>query len=63
MTANTEVGHQGTFLQPNGGIAAQLAVKWLDWQLKGDAEAAKYFTGKDCGACKDAAWKIERKGF
>lgn len=63
MTANAEVGHQGTFLQPNGGIAAAVTVQWLNWQLKGDRAAARYFEGKDCGLCKDPAWKIERKGF
>jgi len=61
MTANLDVGHQGTFLQANGGAAAALAVKWLDWQLKGDPTAAKYFTGSDCGICKDSAWKVESK--
>lgn len=61
MTANIDVGHQGTFLQTNGGAAAAVAVKWLDWQLKGDPEAAKYFTGKDCGICKDPTWKVESK--
>jgi len=61
MVANLDVGHGGTFIQPNGGSAAALAVKWLDWQLKRDAQAAKYFTGKDCGICKDPAWKVQSK--
>jgi hypothetical protein len=63
VVANLEVGHGGTFLQPNGGRAATVAVKWLDWQLKGDQAAARYFTDKDCALCKDTAWQIERKGF
>ena len=61
MVANLDVGHVGTFIEPNGGAAASVAVSWLDWQLKGDQEAAKRFTGKDCGLCKDPAWKVERK--
>ena len=40
-------------------LAAQ--VKALDWQLRGDARAAGNFTGKDCGLCRDKAWKIEKK--
>jgi len=35
----------------------------LDWTLKGDRLAAKRFIGPDCGLCKDAAWKIDRKNF
>jgi len=61
VVANLDVGHGGTFIEPNGGRAASVAVSWLDWQLKGDASAAKQFTGKDCGLCKDPAWKVERK--
>ena len=34
--ANLPVGHGGTFLEPNGGAAASVAVSWLDWQLRGD---------------------------
>ena len=61
MVANLDVGHGGTFLQPNGGRAASVAASWLDWQLKGDAQAAKRFTGPNCGLCKDPDWKVERK--
>jgi hypothetical protein len=61
MVANLDVGHGGTFLQPNGGPAASVAVSWLDWQLKGDAQAAKRFAGPRCGLCSDPAWKVERK--
>jgi dienelactone hydrolase len=61
MVANLDVGHGGTFMEPNGGRAASVAVSWLDWQLKGDAQAAKRFTGADCGLCQDRAWKVERK--
>jgi hypothetical protein len=59
--ANLPVGHGGTFLQPNGGAAAQVAVSWLDWQLRGDKQAARRFTGPDCGLCKDKDWTYERK--
>ena len=63
VVANLAVGHQGTFLQPNGGRAASVAVSWLDWQLKGDKEAAKRFTGPDCGLCKDPDWTLEQKNL
>jgi hypothetical protein len=63
MVANEDVGHGGTFMQPNGGRAASVAVSWLDWQLKGDAQSAKRFLGSDCGLCKDPVWKVERKNM
>lgn len=59
--ANLNVGHGGTFMQPNGGAAAQVAVAWLDWQLRGDQKAARRFKGKDCGLCRDEAWAYESK--
>jgi hypothetical protein len=63
MVANLDVGHAGTFMQPNGGLEASVAVSWLDWQLKGDAQAAKRFMGPACGLCKDSRWRIQRKNF
>ena len=61
--ANLDVGHGGTFLDANGGREASVAVSWLDWQLKGDAVAAKRFVGADCGLCKDPDWKVEAKNL
>jgi hypothetical protein len=61
--ANLPVGHGGTFNEPNGGAAASVAVSWLDWQLRGDAQSAKRFVGEDCGLCKDAQWSLQRKQF
>lgn len=55
------VGHGGTFSQPNGGDWARIAVNWLDWQLKGDAQAGKQFQGEDCGYCRDGKWHVEFK--
>ena len=63
FVANLDVGHGGTFMEPNGGREASVAVSWLDWQLKGDRQASKRFVGPDCGLCKDPDWKVERKGF
>jgi dienelactone hydrolase len=54
-------GHGGTYWQPNGGKAAAVVVDWLNWQLRGDARAARTFTGADCGLCRDKAWSVEKK--
>jgi dienelactone hydrolase len=59
--ANFDVGHGGTYAQPNGGEFGKVAVAWLKWQLKGDETAGKMFTGPDCGLCKDTKWKYEKK--
>ena len=61
--ANLQVGHGGTFNEPNGGAAASVAVSWLDWQLRGDAQSGKRFVGDDCGLCKESQWSLERKQF
>jgi hypothetical protein len=61
--ANINKGHGGTYWEPNGGAAAQVVVNWLDWQLRGDARAGRMFRGKDCGLCRDPAWRLETKGF
>lgn len=61
MLLNLDVGHGGTFRQPNGGPIAQVDVQWLDWQLRGDRRAAAAFTGNDCGLCRDPKWTVERK--
>jgi hypothetical protein len=61
--ANLPVGHGGTFFEPNGGAAASVAVSWLNWQLRGDAQSARRFVGEDCGLCRDAQWSLQRKQF
>lgn len=52
------VGHGGTYWQPNGGKAAAAVVAWLEWQLRGDQQAAINFTSEDCGLCRDPAWQV-----
>jgi hypothetical protein len=61
--ANIDRGHGGTYWDPNGGAAAQVVVKWLDWQLRGDQTAARLFKGKDCGLCRDPAWTLKTRGL
>jgi hypothetical protein len=56
-------GHGGTYFEPNGGKAARVVVDWLEWQLRGNADAAKSFLGDDCGLCGDSEVTIERKNL
>ncbi|HKH71863.1 MAG TPA: hypothetical protein VKA59_10975 [Vicinamibacterales bacterium] len=49
--------------EPDGGAAASVAVSWLNWQLRGDAQSAKRFVGEDCGLCKDPQWSLHCKQF
>jgi hypothetical protein len=55
------VGHGGTYWEANGGKAAATVVAWLDWQLRGDARAARMFRGKNCTLCDDPAWVVQKK--
>ena len=57
---NYPVGHGGTYREPHGGEFAIPALAWLDWQLKGDAQAARMFEGKHCGISKRKGWTIEK---
>ncbi len=58
---NIPVGHGGTYMQPYGGIGAEVVTNWLDWKLRGDAAAAAKFSGKNCGYCADGRFAMERK--
>jgi dienelactone hydrolase len=61
FVGNLNVGHHGTFAQPNGGAFAAVATAWLQWQLKHDPTAAKMFLGSKCGLCVDPAWSVQKK--
>lgn len=58
--ANLPVGHGGTYLQPHGGEFSVVALAWLQWQLKGDKEAAKMFKGDDNLLQKRKDWTLEK---
>jgi hypothetical protein len=60
---NIPVGHGGTYMQPHGGIGAEVVTAWLDWKLKNKPAAAAKFVGPDCGFCRDPRLTIERKNF
>lgn len=59
---NLDVGHFGTFSQPNGGEFGRVGSAWLKWQLKGDAAAGRLFTGTNCGLCA-GEWDVMRKNL
>ncbi len=63
FAANLDVGHGGTYMRPHGGEFAKVAVAWFEWQLKGDKEAAKMFTGNPCGLAEDSKWKVVKKNI
>jgi len=63
FAANLDVGHGGTYRQPHGGEFALVATGWLKWQLKGDNEAGKMFTGNPCGLSQRPGWKVEKKNI
>ena len=60
FAANYPVGHGGTYRQDHGGEFSVPAIAWLQWQLKGDAEAAKLFQGADCGLANPEGWTVEK---
>lgn len=49
------IGHFGTYTEDNGGVFGEVAVAWLNWQLKNDRTKTgkKYLSGKDCPVCND----------
>ena len=55
------VGHGGTFSAPDGGDWARVSARWLDWQLKADADASRDFVGRDCRLCVDSRWTVVQK--
>ena len=62
FAANYPVGHGGTYRQPHGGEFSVPAIAWLQWQLKGDAQAAKLFQGEPSGLSLREGWTIEKNG-
>jgi acetyl esterase/lipase len=60
VAANFPVGHGGTYRESHGGEFSVVALAWLQWQLKGDKQAAKMFEGKDCELSKRKDWTIEK---
>ena len=63
MLANLPVGHGGTFRLVDGGDWARVGTAWLDWQLKGSEQAARWFVGPGCRLCTTYGWTVQRKQF
>jgi predicted alpha/beta-hydrolase family hydrolase len=61
FSGNLNVGHGGTYGRPHGGEFAKVATAWLQWQLRGDKEAARMFVGDPCGLANIEGWKVEKK--
>lgn len=61
--ASIDRGHGLTMSDPHGGESSRLALAWLNWQLHGDRDAARMFTGEQCGLCTDAQWTVQRRGI
>ena len=63
FVGNLDVGHGGTYSKPYGGEFARVATSWYKWQLKGDQEAGKLFTGTTPGLARSKEWVIEKKNI
>ena len=63
FVGNMDVGHGGTYSQPYGGEFARVATAWYKWQLKGDSEAGKLFTGNPCQLSQSTVWTVEKKNM
>ena len=55
--------HLGTFGQQGGGFFGTIAVNWLDWQLKNDRNAARFFRGGACTLCTGPGWHVTQSGL
>jgi hypothetical protein len=55
--------HDATYQEPHAGDNSVYGSAWPKWQLKGDKESAKAFTGKDCIICRDAKWSVQKKNI
>ena len=60
FAANFPVGHGGTYAQPHGGEFSVVATAWLEWQMRGNKEAAKMFLGNPCQLSQREGWTVEK---
>ena len=63
FVGNMDVGHAGTYRQPHGGEFARVATAWYMWQLKGDEEAGRLFTGTPAGLSSSPHWTVQKKNI
>ena len=63
FVGNLDVGHGGTYAQPNGGDFAKVATAWFNWQLKCNKKAGQLFTGNPPGISKLQGWSFDKKNM
>ncbi|MCH7410228.1 alpha/beta hydrolase [Belliella sp. DSM 111904] len=63
FVGNMDVGHGGTYAQPNGGEYARVATAWYKWQLLNDQKAGKMFTGNPSGLSQSKEWTVAKKNM
>lgn len=60
--ANLPVGHGGTYAEPHGGSFADMALLWIEWQIRGRGEGEKVF--RYCQVPEELdGWKVHAKNF
>ena len=58
----SNAGHGGTYGSSNGGEFGRIAIKWMDWQLKGLKQNARIFLKPDLtGFSRN--WSIQNRNF
>jgi acetyl esterase/lipase len=60
--ANLPVGHGGTYREPNGGQFAEMALLWIEWQIRGRGEGEKVF--RYCQVPENLkGWTVHARNF
>ena len=60
---NSHDGHNGTYYEKFGGAYAFVAIRWLDWLLKGQTYKSAIFIDDDYARMMFPTWTFERKNF
>ena len=60
--ANLPVGHGGTYREPNGGQFAEMALLWIEWQIRGRGDGEKVF--RYCQVPENLrGWTVHARNF
>lgn len=60
---NLPVGHGATYDQQHGGAFAVIALKWLDWQMKGKTQESQFFLNESYQKEKYPDWTVAYKNW
>ncbi|MCF0160427.1 MAG: hypothetical protein HUJ99_06515, partial [Bacteroidaceae bacterium] len=60
---NLPVGHMATYADTHGGAFAEIALKWLDWQMKGRNEENRFFLDPTYQKEKFPDWDVKQKNW